>query len=129
MKKLLILLLLFSASLFACTGDCMSCHPSLEKNILTDKRHSPMLTCIYCHKENSESMAECGPDCFVCHTKEKIDKPDVREHDAIEDCRICHMKLKAQKSSALKPAATQSTQAPLRDFLNMEDTKGDLNGF
>ena len=128
MKKIIVILLTMYISLSACTGDCMSCHPALEKTILTDKRHSPMLTCIYCHKENSESMAECGPDCFVCHTKEKIDRPNVREHDAIEDCRICHMKLKREKNQALSAPETESKQAPLRDFLN-NSTEGNLNGF
>ena len=127
MKKALIILSILFSSLVACTGDCMSCHPALEKNILTDKRHSPMLTCIYCHTAESESMAECGPDCFVCHTKDKIDQPDVREHDAIEACRVCHMKLKKEKNSMLEPEATQSIQAPLRDFLQSEN-EGNLNG-
>ena len=106
------------SSLWACTGDCMTCHPALEENILTDKRHSPMLTCIYCHTTDNSSMAECGPNCFECHTKEKIDQPDIREHDVIESCRICHMKLK--KEQTLQPAPTQSHQEPLRDFLDFK---------
>ena len=117
MKKILILLMIFTLSSLACTGDCMTCHPSLKKNIHEDKRHVAMLTCIECHNPNAESMSECGADCFVCHTKDKIDKPNVREHDVIESCRQCHLKLKKEKNDFLSAPATQSTQEPLRDFL------------
>ena len=119
MKKLLLLIITLSLSAFACTGDCMTCHPSLKENIHQDKRHVAMLTCIKCHNPNSESMSECGADCFVCHTKDKIDKPNVREHDVIESCRQCHLKLKKEQMQFLEAAPTQSTQAPLRDFLEL----------
>lgn len=88
---------------WACSGDCLSCHPSLAETILTDARHKPMLTCKRCHAEEEGGMSECGKDCFSCHDIEKIDK-SVREHDVIESCRNCHMnmpvKLQSQQNSS-----------------------------
>ena len=88
---------------WACSGDCLSCHPSLAENILTDERHKPMLTCKTCHENEEAGMSECGKDCFACHDIAKIDKT-VREHDVIESCRNCHMnmpvKLEAKQNSS-----------------------------
>ena len=78
--------------MLACSGDCLSCHPTLSKNILSDSRHKPMLTCIACHKNEESGISECGKDCFACHDVNKIDK-SVKEHDVIKDCRNCHLKM------------------------------------
>ena len=90
--KLLVVLLLSNIYLFACSGDCLSCHPSLEATILTDERHSPMLGCIKCHSAETGGISECGKDCFSCHPIEKIN-PDVKEHEVIEKCANCHKKI------------------------------------
>ena len=89
--KHLIILVFFTLSLFACTGDCLTCHPKLVPTINEDLRHKPMLTCINCHSADPNSMAECGDDCFSCHPMEKINKANVREHDVIQACRDCHV--------------------------------------
>ncbi|RUM63948.1 MAG: hypothetical protein DSZ03_04785 [Sulfurimonas sp.] len=115
--KVLYALLFIIGSLLACTGDCLTCHPALVPTINEDLRHKPMLTCINCHSANPSSMAECGSDCFGCHSMEKINKPNIREHDVIQECRDCHMKMK-QELLDLVPSSDQSTaQPPLKDFL------------
>ena len=113
--KIIILILTAYLSLFACTGDCLTCHPKLVPTINTDLRHKPMLTCIKCHSANPVKMADCGSDCFSCHSIEKIEKPHVKEHEVIRGCRDCHMKLKEEMLSA---PAQQSKQQPLKQFLN-----------
>lgn len=92
-KKSFLFIVMFSFELlYACSGDCLSCHPALADNILSDSRHIAMLTCKKCHLNEEAGMAECGKDCFECHDISKIDKT-VREHDVIESCRECHMKM------------------------------------
>ena len=114
MKKITLIFLLLTFKLLACTGDCLTCHPALIPTIQTDERHKPMLGCINCHSADPNSMAECGSDCFSCHTKEKIDKPHVREHDVIESCRQCHMKMKRESFEA---PPSQSKDPLLKDLL------------
>jgi uncharacterized membrane protein len=97
MKKILLtnsFVIFFALGAWACSGDCLSCHPTLAKNILSDERHKPMLTCKKCHMNEEAGMSECGKDCFACHAIEKIDK-SVTEHQVIEKCRNCHMKMPA----------------------------------
>jgi len=114
--KHLILLTLFSLSLFACTGDCLTCHPKLVPTINTDLRHKPMLTCINCHSADPNSMAECGDDCFSCHPMEKINKANVREHDVIQACRDCHVGEK-EKLFDISKSLDQSHPDTLKGFL------------
>jgi hypothetical protein len=114
--KYLIVLILFTLSLFACTGDCLTCHPKLIPTINTDLRHKPMLTCIKCHSANPNSMAECGSDCFSCHPMEKINKANVREHDVIQACRDCHVG-KKEKLFDLSISPNQSHADTLKGFL------------
>ncbi len=102
--------------LWACTGDCMTCHPALLKNIDADHRHKPMTTCIKCHSANPQSMAECGSDCFACHPIARIEGVRVPEHAIIRECRDCHMKLKANLDLENAPKG-QSVMPTLRDFL------------
>lgn len=114
--KIVTLILFLMMSLFACTGDCLTCHPNLVPTINEDVRHKPMLTCIKCHSANPNSMAECGSDCFGCHSMEKINKPNVREHDVIQGCRDCHVGLK-EKMMNVPETRGQSYQQPLKEFL------------
>lgn len=114
--KVLIAALLFTIGLFACTGDCLTCHPALVPTINEDQRHKPMLGCIACHKANPNSMAECGNDCFACHTMEKINKPGVNEHKVIQGCRDCHMRMK-EELFRIPQEPGQSYQPPIKEFL------------
>jgi len=96
MKKYLFILFLFFTTVFACTGDCVSCHKVLDYT--NDLRHSPMTTCITCHTtdsvKNVNMGSACGVDCFQCHKVEKITQSDVTEHKLINDCIKCHQTLK-----------------------------------
>ena len=115
--KIIIFITILSNLLFACTGDCLTCHPNLVPNIHKDKRHEPMLTCIKCHSADPNSMAECGSDCFSCHKISKIEGIGVKEHDVIRGCRDCHMKLHDQLQNLdLNPTQSQGHE-PLKTFL------------
>lgn len=116
MKTIALIWLICIAPLLGCTGDCMSCHPSLLKTIDVDSRHMMMKTCIRCHTANPEKMAECGSDCFACHPVAKIEGIRVAEHQVIRECRDCHMKLKTSLSIDSVPKG-QSLMPTLRDFL------------
>lgn len=115
MRIFTILLLIYSIS-FGCTGDCMTCHPVLAKNIENDERHKSMLGCINCHASNPDSMAECGSDCYSCHPVSKMEATGVAEHMVIRECRDCHMKMKIDLNIATPTG--QSSMPSLRDFLS-----------
>lgn len=114
--KIIGLLLVVLLQLLGCTGDCMTCHPALLKNIDSDHRHKPMTTCIQCHSANPSKMADCGSDCFACHPIAKIESARVAEHSVIRECRDCHMKLKATLDLINTPKG-QSVMPTLREFL------------
>lgn len=114
--KTLLFLLLFLFPLWGCTGDCMSCHPALQKTIDTDLRHKPMLTCVKCHNPDPSKMGDCGSDCFACHSQAKIEGVNVKEHMVIRECRECHMKMKTKIEIDTLPKG-QSVMPTLRDFL------------
>lgn len=101
------------AYLYACSGDCLSCHPILKKDILQDLRHKPMLGCISCHKDNTR-MSECGEDCFSCHEIKKIESSGVIEHKVIRECRDCHIKV---DEVMILPLPEQSSVPTLMDLL------------
>ncbi len=112
MKKFVVIMLMLTAGLLACTGDCMTCHPNLVPTIEEDTRHKPMLTCITCHSANPNAMADCGSDCFACHPVTKINGLGIKEHDVIQGCRDCHVKMKEELFGI--PSKGQST---LKDSL------------
>lgn len=114
--KYIILILFFAVSIFACTGDCLSCHPKLVPTINEDLRHKPMLTCINCHSSNPNKMADCGADCFGCHPMSKIYKAKVKEHDIIGECRDCHVGAK-EKLFDVATSFNQSQVESLKDYL------------
>jgi len=114
--KYLLLLLLIKNFLFSCTGDCLTCHPKLIPTIHTDKRHSPMLTCIKCHSADPKSMSECGDDCFACHSMKKINSVGVKEHNVIQKCRDCHV-TDIEKILDSTQTLEQSQTNSLKDFL------------
>lgn len=114
--KTIVFLWVLLLPLWGCTGDCMTCHPSLLKNIDADHRHKPMTTCIQCHSANPEKMADCGSDCFACHPVAKIEGIRVAEHAVIRECRDCHMKLKTAIQLDTAPKG-QTIMPTLREFL------------
>lgn len=89
--KHLFFLTLFLSSLFACSGDCLSCHPVLKESI--DKPHHSMLnSCIQCHTKLPEGMSSCGGDCFSCHSQnELISSSNIKEHSNLSSCKQCHI--------------------------------------
>jgi len=91
-RTLLLTLLLAGASLFACDGNCVSCHPKLVKNGKMDKNHKILRTCIQCHtkKENEKNHGACGQDCWQCHDITKVNKIDIPQHRALPKCIKCH---------------------------------------
>ncbi len=110
------IVLFFTFSLYACTGDCLTCHPKLIPTINEDMRHKPMLTCIKCHSANPNSMAECGADCFSCHPISKIEKANVAEHEVIRSCRDCHVE-KDKKIFDISTTFNQSKKESVKEFL------------
>ncbi|MBU1657910.1 hypothetical protein KKG72_02525 [bacterium] len=114
--KHIIAVALFCFSLFACTGDCLSCHPDLVPTINEDDRHRPMLTCISCHSADPNKMADCGADCFACHSMKKINGAGVKEHDVIQGCRDCHVGAD-EKLFDISNTFNQSNKESLKDFL------------
>lgn len=116
MRYLIVLFFTLSTSLFACTGDCLTCHPALLPTINSDERHKPMLTCIECHSAEADSMAECGSDCFSCHPVEKIEAANVKEHAVIRECRDCHLELQ-KKLISIEPKVGQSRPKTLKAFI------------
>ena len=90
MKKILFLLISLSIYSFACSGNCMQCHPSLEKSI-QEPHHKILNSCIKCHTTVPQGMSECGGDCFACHSQNKLIKSDRKEHQNLASCKKCHI--------------------------------------
>ena len=89
-------------SLFACSGACLDCHPSLLKNGKYDKDHAVLKTCIKCHSKHSvKEDTRCGADCWDCHNIKEVSVSDVKEHQGLKDCVDCHLKLSLQKAPKL----------------------------
>ena len=84
------LLIVLSTFLFACTGDCIACHPILKKSI-NKPYHQILKSCITCHKDNAGPVNECGGDCFKCHPREKLINSNRVEHQEISKCKECHI--------------------------------------
>ncbi|MDR2034729.1 MAG: hypothetical protein LBP89_08905 [Helicobacteraceae bacterium] len=84
------LFVIFAAIAFACSGDCVSCHASLGDALGKDRDHNVLLTCISCHQQIDSPNAECGGNCFACHSENSFDK-SVAEHKTLGDCKSCHI--------------------------------------
>ena len=100
--RVVFFVVLFIYGLFACSGDCLSCHPVL-KDKLEEKEHILLKECIACHKDdNVEAMASCGGDCFACHDKNKvINSTNIAAHQKLGECKTCHFE--ADKVLDFKP--------------------------
>lgn len=90
MKIFLFVLLIFTTSLFSCSGDCISCHPKLE-NSISKPHHQILKSCIKCHTTLPEGMSSCGGDCFECHSQSKLIKSKRVEHQSLQKCKTCHI--------------------------------------
>jgi len=88
--KFLLFVTIFTTAIFACSGDCTTCHPVLKKSI-NKSYHVVMKRCIACHKDNTGAISECGGDCFSCHSEQKLIKSPLKEHQAIKNCSSCHI--------------------------------------
>jgi len=88
--KYFVLLIFLIGLSYACSGDCMQCHPVLKKSIEED-HHKILKSCITCHTKTPTSMTQCGGDCFSCHSKQKLIKSNRFEHREIASCKKCHI--------------------------------------
>lgn len=81
---------------FACSSDCLECHPKLkkleyDKNNKYYKEHHFLITCTKCHPNHSaKAMSECGADCFDCHSREKLINTPIPQHQKLKTCTKCH---------------------------------------
>ena len=113
MNKILTVLFLLGTFLYACTGDCISCHPVLKKSI--EKPHHKILkSCINCHTKNVGPVNECGGDCFDCHPRSKLIKSDRIEHQEIAKCKECHI----DTNELLAPKKKLNNSNELLNILN-----------
>ncbi len=98
MKNVILLLFFIKLSLFACEGDCISCHPGLLKNGKFDKEHEVLKSCVTCHTKEQMSKidmgAGCGQDCWECHDVKKVSTSGVKEHEGLDRCIECHLKIR-----------------------------------
>lgn len=88
--KFIALCVMFVSLVFACTGDCIKCHPSLSKSI-DQPHHKVLRSCIACHQKGDARMNECGGDCFSCHNKQKLIQSNRLEHQQMKTCIQCHV--------------------------------------
>ena len=90
MIKNFLIFLIFSIYAYACSGNCMACHPILEKSI-KEKNHAILTTCISCHTKTPSTMTQCGGDCFSCHSQNKLIDSNRIEHQNLSNCKSCHI--------------------------------------
>jgi hypothetical protein len=90
MIKKIVLFFILSIYSFACSGNCMACHPILKESI-KEKHHKVLTTCISCHTKTPNTMVECGGDCFSCHSQNKLIESNRIEHKNLATCKECHI--------------------------------------
>ncbi|WP_181566313.1 hypothetical protein [Helicobacter monodelphidis] len=95
--KYSIIFLLFLGVIYPCTGDCKSCHTTLD--LKYDVRHKMMAECKTCHTDEklatiNMGQESCGNDCFACHSTQKIYSIKTPAHEALQECITCHTYLK-----------------------------------
>ena len=90
MIKKILLFFIFCIYSYACSGNCMACHPILEKSI-KEKHHQILTTCISCHTKTPNTMTQCGGDCFSCHSQNKLIDSKRIEHQNLSSCKSCHI--------------------------------------
>jgi hypothetical protein len=114
MNKFIFIIILVTSFLYACTGDCIACHPVLKKSI-DEPHHVILKSCINCHTKNVGPVNECGGDCFACHPKSKLINSNRVEHQEVSKCSQCHVDVK----DLLTPKKKKFTNKnELTDILN-----------
>lgn len=113
MSKVLFFIFILVSFVYACTGDCISCHPVLKKSI-NKPHHIILKSCIECHTKNAGPVNECGGDCFECHPKSKLINSDRPEHQEIAKCKECHVDAK----DLLEPKKKLNSNNELLNILN-----------
>ena len=88
--KIVFLFIFLTLYSFACSGDCMACHPVLKESI-KEKHHQVLTSCIVCHTKTPATMTECGGDCFACHSQNKLIESNRIEHQNLASCKECHI--------------------------------------
>lgn len=110
--KYVVLLIFVSIFTYACSGDCLQCHPVLKKSI-ESKHHVILKRCIECHTSPAVGMSECGGDCFSCHSQNKLIKTSLKEHQNLASCKECH----ANKEDLLNFQEQMNSQPSLLDLM------------
>ena len=88
--RIFLFLILLSLYSYACSGDCMACHPVLKESI-KEKHHQVLVSCVSCHTKTPTTMVECGGDCFACHSQNKLIDSNRMEHQNLSACKSCHI--------------------------------------
>jgi len=138
MKWLFMFFGIVTIELFACSGDCIACHPTLEDaQGKMDADHQILQRCKTCHRDGSKivlldsntskvhfkivkikkleenSHTECGNDCWQCHDINKVSRINITEHKHLQKCITCHVQL---DKNLLQLDATENDDT-LQDFL------------
>ena len=104
MRAFLVFLALCGYAVASCSGDCASCHFSIDYK---DERHKIMLDCKICHTDEKLSaqmqVNGCGRDCFECHSVNKISSVAIKEHTALNTCISCHTRLDNKLTPNINP--------------------------
>ena len=102
--KILAILLVLVGAIFACSGDCASCHFGIDYK---DEKHKIMLDCKVCHTDSKLSaqmkLSSCGQDCFACHDIKSINKVQIKEHLALNTCISCHTRINNKLTPNINP--------------------------
>jgi hypothetical protein len=90
-----IICMLLCVSTFACSSNCLECHPKLKaleynKHNKYYKEHHFLITCTKCHPNHNDNMSKCGADCFECHSRKKLINTPIPEHQRLSTCTKCH---------------------------------------
>ena len=90
MIKKILVFFTFCIYSYACSGNCMACHPVLKESI-KEKHHAVLTSCISCHTKTPATMTQCGGDCFACHSQNKLIDSNRIEHQNLSTCKSCHI--------------------------------------
>jgi hypothetical protein len=112
MIKKILIFLIFCIYSYACSGDCMACHPILKESI-KEKHHQILTSCIACHTKTPDTMSECGGDCFSCHSQNKLIESNRVEHQSLASCKECHI----NKEDLFKNPSINNSGSTLIDLL------------
>jgi len=118
--RIFFLLILGLSLSFACSGDCITCHKALKKQINTPE-HEILKTCLKCHQKLGKQISSaCGGDCFSCHSKKALlDKTNISAHSELVTCNKCHF----DKEEIFNSPNSTGFNFNLKDFLKNSSPK------